>query len=91
MTAGALFGHKTLSGDYDVVPGSGVGVFNRDTYNIVPSTFLAGGATAKQSALVGILGGTLGGASAKSVIRAFGFGSLSYLGNTANYVDGAFS
>ncbi|RNL79988.1 hypothetical protein EFL95_13790 [Nocardioides marmorisolisilvae] len=91
MVAGALFGHKTLGGDYDVVPTGTVGTFNRDTFNIVPSTFLLGSATAKQSALVNILGGTLGGAGAKSVIRAFGFGSLSYLGNSANFLDGAFS
>jgi len=91
MSAGALFGHKTLGGDYDVVPTSGVGNFNRDVYNVVPSSFLLGGAPAKQSALINILGGTLGGAGGKAVIRTFGFGSLSYLGNSSFFLDGAFS
>jgi hypothetical protein len=90
MSSGALFGHKTLGGDYDVVPSTGVGNFNRDTYDVVPASFLLGSATSKQSALINILGGTLGGAGAKSVIRSYGFGSLSYLGNSSFFLDGAF-
>lgn len=89
MTAGALFGAKNLSGDYNVVPGTGVGVFNRDTFNIVPASFTAGGATAKQSALVTILTGGINGPAGKAVIRGFGFGTLSYATTSANWLDGA--
>jgi len=88
MTAGALFGHKTLGGDFDVVPTSGVGNFNRDTFNVVPASFLTG--TAKQQALVSVLGGSgVGGASGKAVIKSYGFGALTYIGNTGNFLDGA--
>jgi len=89
MTAGALFGGKNLSGDYNTVPGTGVGVFNRDTYDVIPTSFLGGSATSKQQALVSILGAGVGGNNGKAVIRSFGFGTLSYIGNSANFLDGA--
>jgi hypothetical protein len=87
MTAGALFGHKNLSGKYDQVPGTGVGVFNRDTYDVVPTSFITG--TAKQQALISILGAGIGGAGGASVISSYGFGVLSYIGDTSKFLDGA--
>lgn len=89
MSAGALFGAKNVSGDYNVVPGTGVGVFNRDVYNVIPTSFIAG--TSKQQALVSILASSGGiyGAGGKSVIKAFGFGTLSYATVSANWLDGA--
>ena len=90
MTAGALFGGKNLSGDYNTQPGTGVGVFNRDTYNVIPASFLSGSATSKQQALTSILGGGIGGNNGKAVIRSFGFGTLSYIGNSTFFLDGGF-
>jgi hypothetical protein len=89
MSAGALFGAKNISGDYNVVPGTGVGVFNRDTYNVIPTSFIAG--TSKQQALVSILASSGGiyGAGGKTVIKAYGFGTLSYATVSANWLDGA--
>lgn len=87
MTAGALFGHKNLSGKYDQVPSTGVGVFNRDTYDVVPASFLSG--TSKQQALVTILGSGIGGAGGSSVIGSYGFGVLSYIGDSSKFLDGA--
>ncbi len=88
LAPGTLYGAKNGVGDFNAVPATGAGVFNRDTFDVVPTAFLTG--TAKQTALVSILS-SLGGANAKAVIRSFGFGSLSYAGNTANFLDGAFS
>jgi hypothetical protein len=87
---GALFGHKALSGDYDQIPVAGVGTFNRDTYDVVPNLFIGTG-TSKQLALVNILGSTSGvyGSTAKGIIKAFGFGTLSYGTSTSNWLDGA--
>jgi hypothetical protein len=88
MEPGPLFGGTNLSGDFNVIPGSGVGVFNRDTYDVVPALFLAG--TSKQQALVSILGSSAGvyGSGSKTVIKSFGFGTLSYGTQTANWRDG---
>lgn len=86
---GALFGTKNPgTGDYTAVPGTGVGVFNRDTYSVIPTAFLAG--SSKQQALVSILGSATGTGTptAKTIIRSFGFGTLSYYNNQANWKDG---
>lgn len=89
LTPGPLFGTKNGVGDFGALPVTAtVGTFNRDTFDIVPSSFLTG--TLKQTTLVSILS-SLGGANAKAVIRSFGFGSLSYAGNSANFLDGKFS
>jgi hypothetical protein len=91
MTPGALFGATNVSGDYNVIPGSGVGVFNRDTYNIVPDLFRTG--TSKQQTLVSLLGSAAGvyGSNSKVVIKAYGFGTLSYGTTQANWIDGAWA
>jgi hypothetical protein len=93
LSQGPLFGTKNGVGDFGAL-GTGlptVGTFARDTYVVVPTTFTTGSATLKQSALVSIISGALGGAAPKAVIRSFGFGSLSYVGNTANYRTGGFT
>ena len=88
LVPGALFGTTNAFGDYNIVPGTGVGVWNRDTYNVVPELFRTG--TSKQQALVSILGTASGvyGAGSKAVIKAFGFGTLSYGSQTANWLQG---
>ena len=89
LVPGPLFGGTNLSGDYNVVPGTGVGVYNRDTYNVVPTAFI-GSAVPKQSALVGVLSSASGvyGANSKTIIKAFGFGFLAYGSNSTNWRDG---
>jgi ABC-type phosphate transport system substrate-binding protein len=87
MSAGPAFGHKNLSGKFDTVPLTGVGNFNRDTYDVVPASFLTG--TSKQQALMSILGSGIGGAGGGSVISAYGFGVLSYIGDSSKFLDGA--
>ncbi|MGN6721355.1 MAG: hypothetical protein ACTHJM_01940 [Marmoricola sp.] len=88
---GALFGSTDLSGNFNTVPTSGVGNFDRDTYNVVPASFVSAG-TAKQSALVSILtgGGTgqLNSSSAAAIIHKFGFGTLSYSTGTGSALPG---
>jgi hypothetical protein len=97
MTQGPLFGTKSLSGDYSDTPGSGVGVFERDTYVVYPTSFSGSGATSKQTTLVSILTGgspgQIGSTTAKSIIKAYGFGTLSYFGQTSSataFKPGAF-
>jgi hypothetical protein len=88
-TPGPLFGGKNGVGDFNTVPSTTVlGTFNRDTFDVIPTSFITG--TLKQTTLVSILSG-LGGASAKAVIRSYGFGSLSYAGNSSFFLDGKFS
>ena len=93
MAPGALFG-TAFGGNYTVVPGTGAGVFNRDTYTVIPALFRSPSATTKQSSLVGAFTGTagtqVGGAPAKAIIRQYGFGTLSYIGTAANYRGAAF-
>jgi hypothetical protein len=85
---GALFGTKNLSGDYTDTPGSGAGVFERDTYTVYPLSYTQAGNTAKQSTLVSILTGTgagqIGSTNAKAIIRSYGFGTLSYFGGSSS-------
>jgi hypothetical protein len=88
LSPGPLFGATNPSGKYNVVPSTGVGAFNRDTYNIVPASFI-GSSVAKQTALVGLLGAGIGGAGGSGVIKAYGFGVLSYIGTSSNFLDGA--
>ncbi|MFL6059921.1 MAG: hypothetical protein ACJ72E_01725 [Marmoricola sp.] len=88
-TPGPLFGGKNGVGDFNTVPSStALGTFNRDTFDVIPASFLTG--TLKQTTLVQILS-SLGGASAKTVIRSYGFGSLSYAGNSSFFLDGKWS
>jgi hypothetical protein len=86
LKPGALFGHTNLGGNFDVPPTGVVGTFNRDTYDVVPTSFLSG--TSAQQALVSILGGGIGGASGAGVIKAYGFGILQYIGDSAKFLDG---
>jgi hypothetical protein len=83
---GALFGTKNLSGDYSDTPGSGAGVFERDTYVVYPTAYVGG--TSKQQTLVSILSGTstgqIGSTAGKTTIRAYGFGTLSYFGGSTS-------
>jgi hypothetical protein len=85
---GTLFGTKNLSGDYSDTPGSGVGVFERDTYVVYPTAYTGGSATGKQTTLVSILSGNsagqIGSTSGKATIRAYGFGTLSYFGGNSS-------
>lgn len=88
---GPLFGSTDLSGNFNTVPTSGVGNFNRDTFNVIPASFASAG-TPKQSALVSILtgGGTgqLNSSSAGTIIHKFGFGTLSYSTGTGSALPG---
>jgi hypothetical protein len=85
---GTLFGAKNPGGDFTTAPTGGVGQFNRDTYDVVPTAFIGG--TSKQQALVDTLGSQTGvyGSQAKAVIKSYGFGFLTYGGNSANWLDG---
>lgn len=89
---GPLFGSTDLSGNFNTVPTSGVGNFNRDTYDVIPALFTGGSATSKQGALVSILtgGGTgqIFSAGGKSIIKKFGFGVLSYSVGTGSSLPG---
>jgi hypothetical protein len=89
LSPGALYG-TAAAGNYTTVPAS-TGVFNRDTYDVVPSTYLTAG-TAKQQLLTSLFttSGGLGGNTAKSIIKSFGFGTLSYYNNTSNFRHGNF-
>jgi hypothetical protein len=88
MTQGTLFGTKSISGDYSDTPGAGAGVFERDTYVVYPTAFSAAGATSKQTTLVSILtgisAGQIGSTAAKSIIKSYGFGTLSYFGQSSS-------
>lgn len=86
---GALYGTKVGS-NYTVVPTGAVGVYNRDVYNVVPTSFLTG--TTKQTTLANtILGaGGLNSGAARTIIGSYGFGTISYLGNSANFKNAAF-
>lgn len=90
LTPGPLFGASSL-GVYGTVPGTGAGVFNRDTYVIVPASFFGGGATSKQSNLTNILTGTLASGGARTIIRQYGFGALGYIANSSNYLGAPFT
>jgi hypothetical protein len=89
-TQGPLFGSTDFSGNFNTVPVPGVGVFNRDTYDIIPGAFIGG--TPKQSALVSTLsgGGTgqIFSGSGKTIIKKFGFGVLSYSTGTGSSLPG---
>jgi hypothetical protein len=93
MGPGPLFG-TAISGNYTVVPGTGAGVFNRDTYVVVPSEFRGGSATTKQTNLVNALstaGATaIGGSASKAIIKQYGFGTLSYYSNSSNFKGATF-
>jgi hypothetical protein len=86
LVPGPLFGAANLSGNFTTPPTGGVGSFNRDTYDVVPTSFLTG--TSKQQALVSILGGGIGGAGGSSVISTFGFGTLQYIGDSTKFKSG---
>jgi ABC-type phosphate transport system substrate-binding protein len=83
LTPGALYG-PTVAGNHTTPPSSGTGVFNRDTYNVVPSTFISAGTT-KQANLVGILTSGMGPATVKAIIKKYGFGTLSYNGTSSQF------
>ncbi|BBH16985.1 hypothetical protein Back2_12720 [Nocardioides baekrokdamisoli] len=90
---GPLFGSQNAAGAFNTVPVSGVGNFNRDTYDVVPGGFLPTGTpTPKQSALVSILtGGGIGqifSGAGKTIIKKFGFGVLSYSVGTGSALPG---
>ncbi|MBO9522035.1 MAG: hypothetical protein J7518_10905 [Nocardioidaceae bacterium] len=86
---GALYGAKVGS-NYTTVPVAAIGTYNRDVYNVVPTSFLTG--TLKQTTLANtILGaGGLNSGAARAIIGNYGFGTLSYIGNGANFKDAAF-
>jgi hypothetical protein len=88
---GPLFGSTDLSGSFNTVPTTGTGNFNRDTYNVIPASFVSAG-TPKQSALVSILtgggNGQLNSISAGNIIHKFGFGTLSYSTGTGSALPG---
>lgn len=92
LTPGALYGASSL-GKYTQVPGSGVGVFNRDTYNVVPTVYTSG-PTDKQSTLLGTLtggnSGQIGSGSGQTIMKAYGFGILSYFGQSTKNLSGAY-
>jgi hypothetical protein len=81
LAQGALFGGTDAAGNFNSVPVPGVGVFNRDTYDVIPSLYQGGTATGKQQALVSILSGSGTGqifsGGGKNIIKKFGFGVLS--------------
>ncbi len=85
-TQGSLFGATDFSGNFNAQPVPGVGVFNRDTFDIIPTAFIGG--TPKQSALVSTLsgGGTgqIFSGGGKTIIKKFGFGVLSYSTGTGS-------
>ncbi|MCW2854420.1 MAG: hypothetical protein JWR52_35 [Marmoricola sp.] len=87
---GPMFGSTDFSGNFNVAPVPGVGVFNRDTYDIIAASFIGG--TPKQSALVSTLsgGGTgqIFSSGGKTIIKKFGFGVLSYSTGTGSALPG---
>jgi len=94
---GALFGGVDANGLYNTVPTGGAGSFNRDTYNVVPSSFFGGSATAAQITLRTKLtsAGSLAdpgvvSAGAKTKITNYGFGNLSYVTDSTKYKHGIF-
>lgn len=92
LVAGTLYGTKNSSGTYSTPPATGVGVFARDTYDVVPTAFLTGTTTQKTlvTRLTGTATGTVGSSASKTIIKKFGFGLLAYVGNSADYLSGAF-
>lgn len=83
LTPGALYG-STVAGNHTTPPSSGVGVFNRDTYNVIPSTFISAGTT-KQANLVSMLTSGMGPATVKAIIKKYGFGTLSYNATSSQF------
>jgi hypothetical protein len=93
LTPGALYGTKNaVTNEYNTVPVPGVGVFNRDTYNVIPTAFINGTAAqqALKNKLTGSSSGQVGSSAADSVIRTYGFGALSYLATTSTWLSGAY-
>ncbi|KRC59506.1 hypothetical protein ASE19_00235 [Nocardioides sp. Root79] len=88
ITPGALYGTATL-GNYTAPPATGVGAFSRDTYDVIPTQFLSG--TPKQANLVAALTSGLNGASQKTTIKKYGFGTLSYLTDASKYLSSAYT
>lgn len=72
---GALYGNKNVAGLYTQLTTSGVGVFARDTYDVIPSAHYTGGASV-DTTLVSHLTIDLNTANARAVITKFGFGNL---------------
>lgn len=89
LAPGALFGAK-VGTSYNTPPTPGVGVFNRDTYDVIPALFRGGSATAKQSNLVSTLTSGLNATAAKTIINRYGFGTLGYLTTSSTYRTGSF-
>lgn len=89
LTPGALYGPNTL-GTYNTVPVAGTGTFNRDVYDVIPTQFTSGSATAKQGVLVTSITSTLSGTAGTNIVKRYGFGKLGYLTNPANYKHGSF-
>lgn len=79
---------------FNVAPTAGLGVFARDTYNIVPTKFVSTGATSKQTNLVNVLSGNADGqidsAAGEAAVRLFGFGVLDYIGQTSARLAGGY-
>ncbi|WP_300679841.1 hypothetical protein [Nocardioides sp.] len=75
---GPLFGHTDANGRYDTTPATGVGTFNRDTYNVADTANLG-----NDPVLANALTTDVKSAAARTTITNYGFGNLSYAGSTA--------